>query len=85
MLKSLNKISRHTHFFHTDVLKSNLSSAKCDYSSDINQIKSKYDVVIIGAGHNGLVAANYLAKYSKKRISICVLESRVSNSFLLFF
>ena len=27
---------------------------------------NKYDVIIIGAGHNGLVAASYLAKAGKK-------------------
>lgn len=28
--------------------------------------KSIYDAVVIGAGHNGLVAANYLARANKK-------------------
>ena len=28
--------------------------------------KSIYDAIIVGAGHNGLVAANYLAKANKK-------------------
>lgn len=28
-------------------------------------LKNKYDAVIIGAGHNGLVAANYLAAAKK--------------------
>lgn len=32
-----------------------------------------YDALIIGAGHNGLVAANYLAKAGKK---VLVLEKR---------
>ena len=32
----------------------------------------KYDVVIIGAGHNGLVAASYLAKAGK---SVLMLEA----------
>jgi phytoene dehydrogenase-like protein len=27
---------------------------------------SIYDAIIIGAGHNGLVAANYLARANKK-------------------
>jgi len=34
---------------------------------------TKYDVAIIGGGHNGLVAANYLARAGK---TVCVLEAR---------
>lgn len=33
--------------------------------------KSKYDVVILGAGHNGLVAATYLARAG---LSVLLLE-----------
>ena len=33
----------------------------------------KYDVIIAGAGHNGLVAANYLAKAGKK---VLILEAQ---------
>lgn len=36
-------------------------------------INKAYDALIIGAGHNGLVAANYLAKAGKK---VMVLEKR---------
>jgi phytoene dehydrogenase-like protein len=36
-------------------------------------MSKSFDVVIIGAGHNGLVAANYLARAGK---SVCVLEAR---------
>ncbi len=32
-----------------------------------------YDVAIIGAGHNGLVAANYLARAGRK---VIVVEAR---------
>src|ERR1700674_3634647 len=38
-----------------------------------NRSKSKYDVVVIGAGHNRLVNAAYLAKAGKK---VLVLERR---------
>jgi phytoene dehydrogenase-like protein len=40
----------------------------------MNQFKKNvYDAIIVGAGHNGLVAANYLAKANKK---ILILEQR---------
>ena len=51
----------------------------------MTNVNNNYDIIIIGAGHNGLVAANYLAKAGKK---ILVLEARtltggqtVSESF----
>lgn len=52
------------------------STSSSKYTTDPSKLKSKYDVVIIGAGHNGLVAANYLAKFSKKKLKICLLERR---------
>ena len=34
---------------------------------------SRYDAIVVGAGHNGLIAAGYLAKAGKK---VLVLERR---------
>ncbi|XP_054286111.1 pyridine nucleotide-disulfide oxidoreductase domain-containing protein 2-like [Macrosteles quadrilineatus] len=39
----------------------------------VSEPKKQYDVIIIGGGHNGLVAAGYLAKAGAK---VCVLERR---------
>ena len=39
----------------------------------ISSNPKKYDCIIIGGGHNGLIAAAYLAKRGK---SVCVLERR---------
>lgn len=36
--------------------------------------QSAYDVVVIGAGHNGLICANYLQRAG---LSVCVFESRL--------
>src|SRR5918993_1394312 len=36
-------------------------------------LRSTYDAIVLGGGHNGLVAAAYLAKAGK---SVCVLERR---------
>ncbi|MCP4427878.1 MAG: NAD(P)/FAD-dependent oxidoreductase, partial [Chloroflexi bacterium] len=36
-------------------------------------VQSKYDAIIIGGGHNGLITAAYLAKAGKK---VIVLEKR---------
>ena len=38
---------------------------------DVQTVRSKYDVVILGAGHNGLVAASYLGRAG---LSVLVLE-----------
>ena len=34
---------------------------------------NQYDAIVIGAGHNGLIAAAYLARAGK---NVCVLERR---------
>ncbi|XP_067948100.1 pyridine nucleotide-disulfide oxidoreductase domain-containing protein 2-like [Watersipora subatra] len=49
-----------------------LKTVRCKYYSTGN-LKPRYDAVVIGGGHNGLVAAAYLAKGGK---SVCVLERR---------
>lgn len=38
-----------------------------------NDLKQRYDAIVIGGGHNGLVCANYLAKAGK---SVLVIERR---------
>ena len=38
-----------------------------------SRIKAKYDVVVLGAGHNGLVAASYLGRAG---LSVLLLEKR---------
>jgi len=47
------------------------------YASQAEQSRtpsaSKYDVIIVGGGHNGLVSAAYLAQQKKK---VLVLERR---------
>ena len=56
--------------------KRSVSTNNLSFISNKNDLKSKYDVVILGSGHNGLVAANYLAKLSAGKLKICVLERR---------
>ena len=38
-------------------------------------MKSAFDVVVVGGGHNGLVAASYLAKSGKK---VALMEARAT-------
>ncbi|XP_067657317.1 pyridine nucleotide-disulfide oxidoreductase domain-containing protein 2-like [Haliotis asinina] len=42
-------------------------------STHTDSLKSQYDVVVIGAGHNGLVSAAYLQKAG---LDVCVVERR---------
>lgn len=51
---------------------SNILQIQARRSFSVQQQK-KYDAIIIGGGHNGLVAANYLAKDNMK---VLVLERR---------
>lgn len=44
-----------------------------DFPGGKELMASKYDAIVIGGGHNGLVTAAYLAKSGK---SVCVLERR---------
>src|SRR5207244_12559070 len=42
-----------------------------EHENEMSMIKSRYDVVILGAGHNGLVAASYLGRAG---LSVLLLE-----------
>uniref|UniRef100_A0AC35G329 Amine oxidase domain-containing protein n=1 Tax=Panagrolaimus sp. PS1159 TaxID=55785 RepID=A0AC35G329_9BILA len=48
-------------------------SRRCLLSLAAEELKGKYDAIIVGGGHNGLTAAAYLAKAGKK---VAVLERR---------
>jgi phytoene dehydrogenase-like protein len=50
-----------------------LCSPWFDKNLVINSMSRTYDAIIIGAGHNGLVTAAYLARAGKR---VCVLERR---------
>jgi phytoene dehydrogenase-like protein len=39
-------------------------------------VEERYDVVIVGRGHNGMTTAAYL---SECRLSVCVLEERTES------
>nr|XP_018904495.1 PREDICTED: pyridine nucleotide-disulfide oxidoreductase domain-containing protein 2-like [Bemisia tabaci] len=47
--------------------------SRLPFSTEKKTPKSRYDVVVVGGGHNGLVAAGYL---SRAGLSVCVLERR---------
>ncbi len=60
------------------IFKSNLSfirpfSSSIPLTKHVSELKGSYDVVIIGAGHNGLISAAYLQKAG---YTVCVLEKR---------
>ncbi|RUS81295.1 hypothetical protein EGW08_010937 [Elysia chlorotica] len=59
------------HRHHTKLLSCTASSAKALFRG--LQLKAKYDAIVVGAGHNGLVAAAYLQKAG---LDVCVLERR---------
>ncbi len=50
-----------------------MSSSSMSSMSGISGMNTKYDAVIIGGGHNGLICAAYLAKAGRK---VLVLERR---------
>src|SRR4051794_6335903 len=60
--------------FHRAILDVALAGGRqiCCHQDMTNQkLQTKYDVVILGAGHNGLVAAAYLARAG---LSVLLLE-----------
>jgi len=66
----------------TQLLSSKFPLSKCFFSTftPLNQaltqaqvLREKYDAIIVGAGHNGLICANYLAKQNRK---VLILERR---------
>lgn len=50
-----------------------ISECSRTFSNVKNDLKTEYDAVVVGAGHNGLVTAAYLQKSGK---NVCVLERR---------
>ena len=57
------------------MLKRSLSKSTLlkNFKNYYSTFKNKYDAIIVGGGHNGLVCANYLADSGK---SVLVLERR---------
>ena len=49
------------------------TTADTSSGGDLPAGGSRYDAIVVGAGHNGLIAAGYLAKAGKK---VLVLERR---------
>lgn len=56
-------------------LKTCSGKSYCTFGSGLNKskLKTSYDAIVIGAGHNGLVSASYL---QKQGLDVCVLERR---------
>ncbi|CAG2186099.1 Pyridine nucleotide-disulfide oxidoreductase domain-containing protein 2 [Mytilus edulis] len=50
-----------------------ISQCSRTFSNVKNDLKTEYDAIVVGAGHNGLVTAAYLQKSGK---NVCVLERR---------
>src|SRR5438874_1332378 len=66
MAKSKRPAARHVHACHAEPF----SVGGLDIAH-LFEMKSRYDVIILGAGHNGLVAASYLAGAG---LSVLLLE-----------
>ncbi|XP_041370100.1 pyridine nucleotide-disulfide oxidoreductase domain-containing protein 2-like [Gigantopelta aegis] len=50
-----------------------LRVSRCCHGAATPELKPDYDVVVVGAGHNGLISASYLQKAG---LNVCVLERR---------
>ncbi|XP_076819822.1 pyridine nucleotide-disulfide oxidoreductase domain-containing protein 2-like [Clavelina lepadiformis] len=77
MIWSTARKSGHNIFHHKITLKKCVQSWYNRHLSTVvtnpEHIKSEYDVIVIGAGHNGLTSAAYLAKHG---LSVAVFERR---------
>lgn len=68
----MHLVSRKLGSFLKSLTSSGSSTKQLNVSRGIH-LKSKYDAIVVGAGHNGLVAAAYLQKAG---LDVCVLERR---------
>lgn len=53
-------------------------------SSSLQEIiKQEWDVIVVGAGHNGLTCAAYIAKMTKKRVLVLERSERIGGACTL--
>ncbi|KAG4065300.1 hypothetical protein HA402_012742 [Bradysia odoriphaga] len=74
MLRALRNFNNFNKILSTRSLASGSAFGDFQFKGrEKSALKSSYDVVIVGAGHNGLIAAGYL---QKSGLSVAVVESR---------